>query len=223
MIPDLKAAAVRVLLGNDAARIIEIGANDGSDTLEFLAQFPRGRIDCFECDPRAIAIWRKRIPTDHPRATLHEVALADQIGTLEFHQSGGDPPGEGMERYANWDKSGSLLAPDRHVDYSPWLTFPSTIEVPVTTLDSWFTGVGRDEDSNIIDFAWVDVQGAEAMVLRGATKTIPRIRYWYCECHNLPFYHGQATLAELKSLLPGFVLQSEHDGQNFLFRNTRLA
>lgn len=217
MKPDLKAHSVRDLLGTDSARILEIGANDGSDTVEFLANFPTGRIDCFECDPRAIDIWRRRIPSNHPRASLTEAALGETPGVMKFHQSGGDPPGEGMERYANWDKSGSLLAPDRHTDYSPWLKFPGTIDVRVTTLDEW-----RGADESIVDFCWVDAQGAEGLILRGGQKTIRAVRWWYCEVHKNPYYHGQATLKEIQDLLPGFALHSEHDGENYLFRNTKI-
>ncbi len=209
---ELNATTVGLLLGRDDANIIEIGANDGSDTLAFLHTFPRGKVSCFECDPRAIKTWRERV--HDPRATLVEAALADTPGSMKFYPSGGKPPGWDIE---SWDKSGSLLAPDRHSDYSRWLTFGSPVTVPVMTLDQW-----RGGDTSIIDFAWVDVQGAEAMVLRGATATIPRIRWWYCECHSRPYYHGQATVDEIAKLLPGFVLHSTHHGDNFLFRNTGL-
>lgn len=213
MLPDLKAHTIKPLLGNrDDARILEIGSSDGADTLEFLTAFPRGRVDCFECDPRAIALWKNRFPGNHPRATLYETALGEQSGRATFHQSGGRPPGAQWEGLDSWHWSGSLLAPDQHSVYEPWLTFPATIEVPVTTLDEWWTG-------EPIDFCWIDAQGAEAMILRGAQRVVPSIKWFYCECHSRPYYKGQATVGEIKKLLPGFAFRAEMVGDNFLFEN----
>jgi FkbM family methyltransferase len=208
---------MHMLVGRDDPHILEIGANDGTDTFTFLEEFPDCRIRCFECDPRAIASWRKRIPDDEERAVLYETALGDVQGELAFHPSGGRPPGKENMHIQSWDKSGSLLAPDQHSKYARWLYFGEPIKVPVTTLDAL---LGDNVDP--IDFAWVDVQGAEAMVLRGAQNTLPRIRWWYCECHSRPYYHGQATLDELLAHMPGFVLHSRHEGDNFLFHNTRV-
>lgn len=209
--PDLTATTVRLLVGKDDANIVEIGANDGSDTLAFLHCFPQGRVTCFECDPRAIKTWRDRV--SDKRATLHEVALADVPGEMPFYPSGGRPPGWNIE---SWDKSGSLLPPDRHVDYAKWLSFGKPFQVPVTTLD-----IVRGDDDSVIDFCWCDVQGAEAKVLKGAEKSYLRMRWIYLECHSRPYYHGQATIGELAALLPGFVLHAACANDNFLFRNTR--
>lgn len=232
MLPDLKPHIIRRMLGKDDARILEIGASDGTDTVEFLEAFPKGRIDCFECDPLAIRLWKQKIPGDHPRAKLWEFALGEKTGRATFHQSGGRPPAAQWEGLERWHYSGSLLAPDKHSEYEPWLTFPTKIDVEVRTLDEmygdifgcvpWCTDPGC-VDGNIIDFAWVDVQGAEAGILRAAKDMIRRIRYWYCEAHCKPYYHGQATLQEIRSLLPGFVFQSEHSGENYLFRSTELT
>lgn len=223
MLPDLKAWSVRQLLGKDNARILEIGASDGTDTVEFLEAFPKGRIDCFECDPLAIRLWKQKIPGDHPRAKLWEFALGEKTGRATFHQSGGRPPAAQWEGLERWHYSGSLLPPDKHSEYETWLTFPTKIDVEVVALDDWM-GEQFGRAWPIWDFAWVDVQGAEANVLRGGQRLVwQRLRYWYCEAHCKPYYHGQATLQEIRSLLPGFVFQSEHSGENFLFRSMELT
>ncbi len=217
MLPDLKAHTIRHMLGIDNAHILEIGASDGTDTVEFLEAFPKGFIDCFECDPRAIRLWHRNIPGDHPRATLWEAALGDKIGKATFHCSGGRPPGARWEGLESWYHSGSLLEPDRHTSFEPWLTFPKKIEVDVTTLDAMLGDTG-----DVIDFCWVDAQGSEADILRGAQNIIRRVRYWYCECTPRPYYRGQATLHEIRQLLPGFVFKMECEGWNFLFENRAL-
>ena len=215
--PELTPARVHDLVGRNNATILEIGANDGSDSVLFATNFPIGRICCFECDQRAISKWRKRLGSPS-HVQLIECALCDRNGTSLFYPSGGLTPQPHVYGYEDWDKSGSLCPPDRHTQYDPWLRFLPPVEVRTMTLDSWVA----ENHLGVIDFAWVDVQGAEAMVLRGAQATLPRIRWWYCECHSLPLYHGQATLEEVQSLLPGFVLHSQHCADNFLFRNAQL-
>lgn len=203
------------LIGADSRTIVEIGANDGEDTERFLRHFPKARVVCFEPDPRATAKWRYRIGR---RAEFYHMALSDEIGTEEFFQSGGEPPNCKREDWRDWDKSGSLCRPTGHLDYSPWCKFDHTITVVTSTLDYMLP---RDK-APVIDMIWMDVQGAEAKVLRGAQGTLPRVRWLYTECHARPLYDGQPTLEEIAALLPGFdIFQTYTD--NILFRNREIA
>lgn len=216
--PELTPNAIRreILGGQKRATILEIGANDGEDTVKFFRTFrhPDTQIYCFECDPRAIEKWKKTAPKD--RCQLFEVALADSPGTRTFHQSGGKPPGRQWEQCNDWDKSGSLLPNDQHTVHSPWLNFNSTIEVQCMTLDDWAVNY-----PGIFDFCWMDVQGGELMVLRGGIETLPRIRYMYCECDPRPNYQGQCCLDELSAFFSqhNFSYVGEYDGFNHLWKN----
>ena len=212
--PELTPATARQFIRGLKPVILEIGANDDEDSLKFIRAFPQGQIHCFECDQRAILQWKRRI-RGFSNAHLYEAALGDITGQAAFHPSGGNPGGSSIP----WDKSGSLLEVDRHCEFQPWLTFLPPITVPVTTLDDW----ARSRDIVEIDFAWIDVQGAEAKVLRGAKETIRRVRHCYCEINQQPLYKGQPTLKEVHDLLPGFTLERQCAGDNFLFRNQAMA
>jgi FkbM family methyltransferase len=215
---DLTPADVRRLVGYEDALILEIGANEGDDSAGFLEAFPSGWLECFECDARAIAKWNRNI--DNERARLWEVAVADHCGPVQFFPSDGTPPGQQWDGYGDhWDKSGSLLPNDHHTDYSRWLRFGDPVAVAGITLDCWARQHLRRPR---VAFAWIDCQGAEAMVLRGAVETLPRIDWVYCECHRLPFYQGQATRAELDELLAGFARVGTF-GDNYLWENKVLA
>lgn len=217
--PPFHAKNARELLRKDDALILEIGANEGDDTAQFVGAFPKGVFHCFECDPRAIEKWKRNI--QHPNAHLHEVALSNEIGTHDFHQSDGHPDGEYWANYGpHWDKSGSLLPNDRHTEVATWMSFLPPITVLTTTLDAW--AAEHLPAEAIVDFAWVDVQGAEAMVLEGGQETIKRIRYWYAECDPRPLYHGMASLGELDRLLPNFRRIGEYSGFNHLWVNEKL-
>src|SRR5579862_7230853 len=104
-------------IGRPDPTILEIGCNDGSDTLKFLRVMPRARIYCFEPDPRAIRRFNKQVGLQRDNVTLFEIALSDRTGTIEFHQSsGGDTPG-------GWDLSGSIRRPKNHLVEHPWVEF----------------------------------------------------------------------------------------------------
>lgn len=215
-------AMARDLVGRDDGLILEIGANEADDTVKFLTRFPAAHIHGFECDQRAIAKWHRNVAASGhgQRATLHEFALADAVGVKSFYPSSGTPPGKCWEGYGDqWDKSGSLLPPDRHCDNSPWMEFLPPTSVPCRTLDDWAA-----DYSGEFQFAWVDVQGAEAAVIRGGLETVRRIRWWYCECDPRPNYHGQADILEIRNLLEplGFRYVEEFGGYNHLFQNTLL-
>jgi len=205
-------------VGHDDSLILEIGCNEGDDTAGFLKAFPSGWVECFECDGRAIEKWQRNIVDE--RARLWQFAVADRCGQLEFHPSDGTPPGKQWEGYGkHWDKSGSLLPNDRHTDYSKWLEFREPVKVQAVTLDRWARQHLRRER---VGFAWIDVQGAEALVLRGAQETLSRIDWVYCECSAMPLYQGQATLAELDGLLTGFERVGQY-GENYLWNNRGAA
>ena len=215
-------AMARELVGRDDGLILEIGANEADHTVHFLNHFPAAHLHCFECDPRAIAKWHRNIAAtgQGQRATLHEFALADAPGVKDFYPSTGTPPGKYWEGYGDqWDKSGSLLAPDQHCGNSPWMSFLPPIQVPCRTLDDW----AKDYPGEF-QFAWVDVQGAEAAVIRGGLETVKRLHWWYCECDPRHNYHGQADILEIRQLLEpiGFRYVEEFGGYNHLFQNTLL-
>lgn len=207
-------AEIRALVGRDDPLVLEIGCNDGTDTAAFLAEFPACEMHCFECDPRPVTRFRSRI--DDERCHLHQVAVADADGTATLHLSGGMAPGVSMD---DWDLSSSLLAPKEVVLHHPWLTFDRTTNVPTTRLDTWAAGhiPGRT-----VDFAWIDVQGAEPSVVRGGPETFARTRYCLFEFYEEEMYAGQRGLAQVLEELRSFRLVATYQGYNALARNTRL-
>ncbi|MEM9975577.1 MAG: FkbM family methyltransferase [Pseudomonadota bacterium] len=182
---------IRELVPSPAPVILEIGANDGTDTLRFLECFPRATIHCFEPDPRAAARWRDTVKDT--RAHLHQIAIGAADGTATFHQSGG-----AHRHTQDWDYSGSLRAPKAHLDVHPAITFETHIEVPVRALDSWCAEHGIGE----IDFMWADVQGAERDLIAGGAKALARTAYLYTEFDNREMYEGQWRLRKIRGHLP---------------------
>ena len=117
----------------------------------------------------------------------------------------------------NWDKSGSIRKPKKHLEVVPWCIFDQTIRVPTQRLDTWWqkAGVGQ------IDFIWADVQGAEIDLIQGGQQALAQTRYFYTEYANAELYEGQIPLRDILKLLPNFRLMRRFSN-DVLLKNKRL-
>ncbi len=131
---------------------------------------------------------------------------------MEWYQSGGSPDGKRQD----WDYSSSLLKPAAHLEHYPWCTFERKTQVQVVALDRLMLGA--------VEFIWMDVQGAEHLVLSGAVETLKRTHYLYTEYSDILMYEGQMNLDGLKGMLPDFEvagLFGQGPCPNVLFENRR--
>jgi FkbM family methyltransferase len=191
--------------------MLEIGAHEGSDTAKFLAAMPGIRLHCFEPELRAFVRLRGAVGDD-PRVSLFPVAVADDDGLLPFYASTGKAGSR-----EDWDLSGSLHRPTAHLTRTPEITFKPAALVPSVRLDTWLDW----HSETAIDFAWVDIQGAQRDFIAGARRALAAMRYLYIECHSTPLYEWEPTHDELIGLLPGFEPLGVYGGENILFRNRR--
>lgn len=191
---------IRECVGKQEPTILEIGCNDGTDTLKFLEIFDNPSIYCFEPDPRAIAKFKANVG-QCSNVHLFEIAVSDRNGEITFYQSSGQAPGESATAMPEgWDQSGSIKEPKDHLRVYPWVTFGNSITVKTATLDTWCNAQGLE----LIDFIWMDVQGAEVDVLRGGVNTLNNTRFLYTEYYNKELYKGQYTLKQLLKYLNTF-------------------
>lgn len=211
----ISTTEIRQLVQRDDPIIIEIGCNDGLDTLRFLNEFSRATIHCFEPDERAIDEFRSRIDDD--RCQLHQVAVSDGNGQAQLHLSSGTPPGS---HKSDWNLSSSILAPTGHLSTHPWCLFESTASVRTIRLDTWFK---NNIDIQHIDFIWMDVQGAEHLVFAGASETLASTRFIYTEFSDIPMYQDQCSRSEIESILVGFSPIAVYENNNLLLKNDRLG
>lgn len=224
---ELNAHGIREIVGITDPTILEIGCNDGTDTLHFLEEMPEARIYCFEPDPRAIERFHSFV--DDERVVLMPFALGEVSEIKTFYGSSGIPPEKSRNApkashycaLLEWDLSGSLAKATGHLAMSPWVTFPEDREfdVLVETLDNWLP---CHSEIITIDFIWMDVQGYEDSVIRGATKALSITRFLYTEYSDKELYAGQKNLNELHALLPDFSLLGTY-GDNALFKNQKLC
>lgn len=216
-------------IGRPDPVIVEIGCADGRDTKTFLRLFPQCRVWCFEPDARPLRRFRRDI--HDPRVALIAKAVSDVDGMVPWFASHGKPPtkppwGEWAPELAeDWDLSSSMKQPTGHLEYSKWVTFSEGREKPSIRLDTWLK---ECQTVNLIDFMWMDVQGAEREVISAGNETFRRTALIYTEFYDKALcgwpledlYRGQPGLDEILSLLPGFSVASFHHGWNVLLENT---
>jgi 2-O-methyltransferase len=178
----IKVSELKNLIGKSNPTILEIGANIGQTTEEFLLEMPNSNIFCFEPDPRAIQKFRSRI--SNPNVTLFECAVGDQNGFVSFNQSSGG------EEWKDWDQSGSIRKPKLHLETWPRVKFESQIQVPIVRLNDW----ALDKNILTVDLVWADVQGAESDLISGGSSVIRNTRFLFTEYGALEWYEGQISL-----------------------------
>jgi len=197
----------------DVKTMIEIGMHFGEDTERFRAMHPAARIIGFEPDPRNV-----KMITDAKINTIcefHPVALSNKNEQSEFYMSSGRCPAfiDAKHNANDWSSSSSLKRPTGHLTAHKWVTFPKKAVVQCMRLDD-VEGL----QNTVIDFIWVDVQGAEDIVFSGAKNTLSRTRYVYTE-YATDLYEGQLNRDQLLALF-GSDWSVVHDfGGDILLKN----
>lgn len=138
----------RVLAGG--ANAIDVGAHVGDILVRILAASPGGSHVGFEPLPHMAAVLRQRFPA----VEIHEVALSDADGEIEFHHVVDSPAFSGI-RQRRLDRDDAEI---------------QKITVRMARLDD-IVPVERP-----VAFLKIDVEGAELGVLRGGSELIGRHR-----------------------------------------------
>jgi len=157
-----------------------VGVKYGFEIGPILERYPNVFIDAFECSPR----WLHQLQVfkDNPKVNVVPKAVSSKSGTAKFFET-------------NLEGNGSLLPIGKL--HREWYNSKQTevYEVETITLDEFY------KDS-IIYLLWIDVQGAERLVLLGATSILKTVRAVYIEVTDRPdFYEGSVTFDEVSEIL----------------------
>jgi FkbM family methyltransferase len=189
--------------------ILEIGANNGSDTCQFNDHVRYYNIVAFEPDNRAFNKL-KNIFQKHNAIKLINKAVSNIDGVTKFFPSTSSISGQ-----EEWDMSGSLLAPKLHLQRHPWVSFKNPIEVETVRIDSVLNTFPKVSE---ISFVWMDVQGAEKSVLESFGNYLDKVKYIYTEYGNEELYEGQELKNSIRDILKNFDVIDD-DGDNFLLKH----
>jgi FkbM family methyltransferase len=178
--------------------ILEAGVYDGRDTEEFAKILPQANIYGFECLPYYYEVATKRLEA-YPNVSLYPIALSDKSEVLDFYVS---------TRQGEMTASSSILKPRLHTKVHPEVKFESRIKVQAVSVDDWADKcqIGK------IDFMWLDLQGAELRVLKGANKSLVEVKAIFTEVSLIETYEAVPLYRDLKSFLltKGFEVEREY-------------
>lgn len=184
---------------NKSLVILEVGACEGEDTIKIRRKFPKAVYHAFEPLPANIQRLNKNLKKYKISGVqLHQLALSDQDDVAEFYVSSGHP--DDLPKTKGWDygnKSSSLLAPKEHLKTHKWLKFNEKIKVKTQRLDSFC----KTHDIDHIDFAHIDVQGAELMVLAGAGEFMKKIKVIWLEVGAIELYAHQPLKPSVENFM----------------------
>jgi FkbM family methyltransferase len=174
-----EASVLAGLARNRIDTIVDVGSNSGQFAQEMRALGFGGTIHSFEPLPDVASVLRSRAAADG-RWHVHECALGDADGTVEFHVT--------RNRV-----SSSLLRPrDFQLHSEVGAVEAERISVSVRRLDNL-----ANSDLGSIDwertYLKLDVQGAEAMVLRGCGALLRQVPLLLTEVSFQSLYDGSSS------------------------------
>ncbi len=171
--------------------IVEAGAHKGFDTVKMKQFWPQSTIYAFEPVPDLFQDLKNNCKS-MTGIILSDYALSHKNGYATLHISKG-----------RGDGSSSLLAPKKHLDLFPDVTFKQKIKVQTITLDSW----AEQENVDSIDLLWLDLQGYEYSVLAASPNILKTVKVIFTEINFEEAYENCVLYPLLKYWLikQGFV------------------
>lgn len=162
--------------------IIIIGGYEADEVQRMMKIFPRARFIIFEALPSTFARLSARFAGAR-QVTCVNLAASDRQGTAVFHE-------------LNMPGTGSLLQPGAAGVRDYGLQVREQVEVKTVTLDAYLAAEGMSDQP--VDLLWCDVQGAELLVLEGASQTLSRTRSLFLEISIFePIYDGAALWTDI--------------------------
>ena len=110
---------------------------------------------------------------------------------------------------SNGGQSSSLLEPGDHLEKYPYVSFPDKIKLTGYRLDSLFSFLLNEKKLTFDrpDMLYIDVQGAELYVFKGAGELLESIKYIWSEVGPGEAYKGGARYQDLIQYLDAYKFQ----------------
>jgi FkbM family methyltransferase len=167
------------------AIILDAGAFNGSDSIDFAKMFSKGIIYAIE---PVTSIYNGLVENTKTFDNIKtfNVALDDECGEKEIFISSG---------YSV--QSSSLLKPKEHLTSFPDCKFESSEIIKTTTINQFV----KDNKIDHIDLMWLDLQGNEHKVLQQATDILIKTNYIYAEYSLKEFYQDTLLFDDFNTFM----------------------
>jgi FkbM family methyltransferase len=165
--------------------VIHVGANTGQE--RFLYRLFGLNVVWIEPIPEVFQALTAKIARFRGQHALQALVTDRDDGEYEFNVA------------SNNGASSSILDLGMHKDIWPEVGYERTITLRSKTLSSLVAQERIDLDRH--DALIMDVQGAELLVLEGATPILPRFRYVKTEVPDFESYEGCCQLSDIAAFL----------------------
>lgn len=162
--------------------IVEAGGHHGEDTCRMKSVWPESTIYTFEPNPNSFEILRKRI-TGLSQVVCFPLGLYDISGTHVFYK-------------CNLDDGASSFLESTEKRKSFYRDQPP-IEINCVALDDW----AEENNVEYVDFIWLDVEGVELNVFKGAREILKNLKAVYLEVNFQEFRKEMVQYKDVKDLL----------------------
>jgi FkbM family methyltransferase len=143
---------LRLVVGTETPVIFDVGGNTGQSVIRFREIWQSPTVISFEPDPISAEVLERRGP-GRPHHLVVRSALTDSEGLVVLY------------RYPQSDLNSIIGRRSDSVFSEPAI---GQIEVPCTTIDNYC----QEHGIRRIDLLKIDVEGAETLVIAGATETL---------------------------------------------------
>ena len=141
----------------------------------------------------ALDNYSKQPANINNRISLVNLALNDVAGPIKFY-----PLDENLSRGNNTGMASKFKLINPQV-FPHELNIQKEITVNATTLNSWCAS------NNVVpDLIWMDAQGAELDILKGASQILNNVKVIMTEAALKPYYHGHTLKTDIDAYLANF-------------------
>ena len=172
--------------------VFQAGASSGQEIDVFFTQGIEVGVFIEPLDLPFLALCKKCIGKNY--IPLKAVALSSDNKEVNFYIA------------SNSGQSSSIYKPDRHVVTYPTVSFDGPIKVKGHSVDS-LAALARSQHNFLPayhDLLFMDVQGAEMEVLKGASLQLQYGKYVFCEIGKGDGYEGEVAFESILTFLLAF-------------------
>jgi FkbM family methyltransferase len=179
----------RCMPGSPVRTIWEIGSRDGKDGAAMLGSFPGSDVHSFEPNPDTFPLVEETSQRHAPRMVAHALALSNVQGTIEFLKI--DPE----KTTTSWEDGNPGASSLFHANGEYDLETDAQTPVDVEAMTA--AALIRSQVVPVPDLIWMDVQGAEGLVLEGFGDYLRQVKAIYVELSLREMYAGQAMARDV--------------------------
>jgi FkbM family methyltransferase len=187
-------------INTDNLRVLmEIGSLDCWESINMARIFPDAIIHTFEPVPVNISRCRETL-NNHPhditdRIFLHEAAMNNETGPMEFWAL---DAAEAIKKKSKLNHGIGSKFKLTNPDMWPWEhNVQHSINVQGYRLEDWCN------ENNVlnVDGIWMDAQGAELDILKGAGTILNGVQFIMTEAGLKPYYEGHTMKTDIDNYL----------------------